>query len=1169
MSDGERFDLDDKFRATHGRILLTGVQALVRVLFDQVRADRLAGRRTAAFVSGYQGSPLGTFDLTLQRTGDLLAEHDVVLLPGVNEDIAATSVWGSQQDHIAPLSRHDGVIGMWYGKGPGVDRSGDAFRHANLHGIGRGGGVIAAAGDDPAAKSSTLPHGSEVALYDAGMPILTPGTPQEVLDLGRHGYELSRFSGCWVGMKVVTAVADGFAQAVVDPGRIVPVRPELSFDGVPWVFAQRPKLFLPDTLELEGELYDKRHEAARAYAAVNDLNVIEVDPADAWITIVAPGRTYRELRQALSELGLATDADVAAAGIRLVRLGMIFPLDEAVVRSAVRGVSELLVVEEKRSFVESRIRDILYAHTERPLVTGKRDESGRPLVPADGELNAERLAGVLRARLGERLSLRPAVVPRELLSLTTVGPVRRAAFCSGCPHNSSTVEASGSPVGAGVGCHAMVLWTDRGAVSYSQMGGEGAQWLGRAPFTDVPHWVQNVGDGTFFHSGSLAVRAAVAAGVNITFKLLYNGTVAMTGGQDPAGQQSVEQVVSAMAAEGVVRTIVVTDSPERYSPRWGRSGRIEAWDRARLADAEQQLAAIEGVTMLVYDQGCAAELRRMRKRGKAPVRPRRVVINEAVCEGCGDCGVKSSCLSVHPVDTELGRKTQIHQSSCNTDYSCLQGDCPSFVTVEAPADAVPRPRPSSPESAAVPEPAVRASVAAGAPYGIVAAGIGGTGVVTLNQVLGTAAFLEGLVVTAMDQTGLSQKGGPVVSHLILSTEDNAGANSVSPRAADLFLALDPVVAVDPRYLTKAAADRTATVASSSLVPTISMVVGEAPLGDVQPLLDTLASRTRDGQLTTIDTVAVSETLFGDSVGANLIALGAAYQAGHVPLSAESLESAIRINGVSVDRNIAAFRAGRLAVHSPDDIRPARRTGELRRSPSAAAVTAVEGLSAGNGLPATALRRAAELVDYQGIQLAARYLGLVAAAASAEAECSSRAAGFTDTVAEAFFHLLAYKDEYEVARLHLLPEFRQALAEAVPGGTGARYWLHPPLLRSLGMTRKLSIPAAVVDPAFVALRAMRRVRGTRLDVFGVTSVRRTERRLAADYEAEIAGLLPLLPMLDLELATALAALPLSIKGYEGIKLAAVDRCETERLALRGQLGLDDLSGRSTQTGARLS
>jgi indolepyruvate ferredoxin oxidoreductase len=519
---------------------------------------------------------------------------------------------------------------------------------------------------------------------------------------------------------------------------------------------------------------------------------------------------------------------------------------------------------------------------------------------------------------------------------------------------------------------------------------------------------------------------------------------------------------------------------------------------------------------------------------------------------------------VHPVDTELGRKTQIHQSSCNTDYSCLEGDCPSFVTVEAPADAVPRPRP---EDVDVPEPATRASVAAGTPYGIVAAGIGGTGVVTLNQVLGTAAFLEGLVVTAMDQTGLSQKGGPVVSHLILSVEDNAGANSVSPRAADLFLALDPVVAVDPRYLAKASAGRTSTVASTSVVPTVSMVLGDAPVGSVQPLIETLATHTRPDRLTTVDTVAVSETLFGDSVGANLIALGAAYQAGHVPLSAESLESAIRINGVSVDRNIAAFRAGRLAVHAPDDIRPARRTGELRRSPSAAARAAVERLAAGRGLSATAKRRAAELVDYQGPRLASRYLDLIAAAAVAEAGCST-GTGFTDAVTEAFFHLLAYKDEYEVARLHLLPEFRQALAAAVPGGQRARYWLHPPVLRSLGMKRKLSLPASVVDPAFVALRAMRKVRGTGLDLFGATSVRRTERRLGADYEAEISALLPLLPLLDLELATALAALPLEIKGYESIKLAAVERCEAERQSLRGQLGLDDLSARSAQTGARL-
>jgi indolepyruvate ferredoxin oxidoreductase len=776
-------DLADRYQATEGSVLLTGVQALVRVLFDQVRADRAAGLNTAAFVSGYQGSPLGTFDLTLARTGALLDEYDVTLLPGVNEDIAATSVWGSQQDHIAPLARHDGVIGMWYGKGPGVDRSGDAFRHANLHGTGRNGGVIAAAGDDPAAKSSTLPHSTEVALYDAGMPVLTPGTSQEVLDLGRHGYELSRYSGCWAGLRVVTSVADGFDQVRLDPARLVPVHPDLELDGVPWRFAQRPMLFLPDSLELEAELYERRHPAALAYGRANRLNVVEVDPPDAWLTIVSAGRTYREVRQALADLGLGTDDELRAAGVRLLRLGMVYPLDPDVVRTAARGVSQVVVVEEKRAFVEHFVREALYGHGPQPLVAGKHDDVGARLVPADGELTAERLLPILRSRLADRVPL--SAVPRQRVVLPLVAaPSRRAAFCSGCPHNRSTVEASGSPVGGGVGCHAMVLWADRGAVSYSQMGGEGAQWLGRAPFTDVPHWVQNVGDGTFFHSASLVVRAAVAAKARMTFKLLYNGTVAMTGGQDPAGQESVPDLVTSMLAEGVTRTIVVSDEPERHRGWRDRPRGAEVWHRDRLADAERELAAVDGVTLLVYDQGCAAELRRMRKRGTAPVRTRRVVVNEAVCEGCGDCAAKSSCLSVHPVDTELGRKTQIDQTSCNTDYSCLDGDCPSFVTVEV--------KPRRRQGTAVehdldepPTPRDRAAVRPGAPYTVVAVGIGGTGVVTLNQILGTAAAAEGLVVRGLDQTGLSQKGGPVVSHLVLAAEDTPGANAVGPERAEL------------------------------------------------------------------------------------------------------------------------------------------------------------------------------------------------------------------------------------------------------------------------------------------------------------------------------------------------------------------------------------------------
>jgi len=1142
------FDLSSKYQVVHGDVVTTGVQALVRTIFDQIRADGRSGLRTGAFVSGYPGSPLGGFDLALQRTGELLGEHRVTHVPGVNEDLAATSVWGSQQDALAPLDGVDGVIGMWYGKSPGVDRSGDVFRQANLHGVGRNGGVLVAAGDDPAAKSSSLPHASEIALYDAGMPVLVPGDVQQVLDFGRHAYEMSRLSGCWVGMKLVTAVADAIATVSVAEDRVVVVQPEVLVDGRPWAYAQRPRFFVPDTLEMEAELHGPRHEMARQYARANRLDVVEVDPPDAWLSIVSSGRTAVEVRHALRRLGLRDDADLRSAGVRLVRLGMIYPLDPEFVRRATRGVEQVLVVEEKRSFVELFVRDALYALADRPRVVGKRDEREAPLVPVDGELNADRLLPILAARLAPRVAVSLPPPARTALPLLASGSVRRATFCSGCPHNRSTVETSGSPVGGGVGCHAMVMSMDRGAVSYTHMGGEGAQWIGRAPFTATPHFVQNVGDGTYFHSAVLSLRAAVAAGVTMTFKLLYNGVVAMTGGQDAPGGQDVPTVAAAMALEGAKKIIVVSDDPGRFdrATRWPAGTTV--WGRERLDEAQKRLAAEAGVTVLIYDQACANELRRLRKRGKAPVRDRRVVVNEAVCEGCGDCGVKSSCLSVHPVMTEFGRKTQIDQTSCNTDYSCLDGDCPSFVTVRSrPGRATTIGRAPVEGVEDLPEPASRVLVGPSG-YSILSVGVGGTGVVTFNQVLVTAAHLDGLHCNALDQTGLSQKGGPVSSNLRLSAGPGTGSsNTVGAGEADLLLALDPVVAADERFLVKADRSRTTTVASSSVVPTIDMVTGQEDLVDPAELLEIIGARTRPSGLTSWDSIGLARDLFGDTASANMVLMGVAYQLGLLPVSAGSIQRAIEVNGTQVQRNVAAFRAGRVAVLS--DPPTVARPGALARQWSDADQVLGSRLAEARGLTGLAATRAAALVGYQGRRVAARYLDLVSAVRSAERErIDPSATRLTEAVTAFYFKLLAYKDEYEVARLHLLPEFREALQTAVPSGDKGRVLLHPPVLRYLGLRRKIAVPFWIAYPMFRALRGLRFVRGTVFDPVGHTKVRRTERRLIREYEQDMRAIVGSLDRPNWETAVRRAQLPSVVRGYEDIKLESVRRHDRERAEL---------------------
>ena len=1191
------FDLDQKFTLERGRVLLTGVQALVRLPIDQHRADAARGLDTATFISGYQGSPLGTVDLTIERNKALLDAHDVVWVPGVNEELAATAVWGSQEPLLGPLRSHDGVVGMWYGKGPGVDRCGDVFKHGNFKGTAPNGGVLVLAGDDPMAKSSTLPTQVEPAFYDAQIPILYPGSIQEVLDLGLHGIALSRYSGLWVAFKIVTTIADGFGIAEVAPDRVVPTCPELEIDGRPWQHTQRPGLVTPMSLEQEKDIAYGRLDAAVAYAAANGLNEISGATGAARLGIAAAGRTFAELRQALADLGLDED-DLRRFGIRLLRLGMVWPMEPDIVRRFARGLDEILVLDEKRAFIELFLRDILYGSAGAPRVVGKTDELGRRLVPADGELSADRIAAVVANRfrsgvLGGELGALPVAVEARVALIEAAAKAgaaevaRSPYWCSGCPHNRSTMVPDGSFAGAGVGCHAMALWIDDRAGIVHQMGGEGATWIGRAPFTGRAHMFQNVGDGTFFHSASLAVRAAVAAGVDITYKILYNGAVAMTGGQDVAGALGVPELTQSMAAEGATRIIVCSDDPDRHDTGAALAAGAEVWSRDRLEEAQLLLRDTPGVTVLIYDQQCAAEKRRERKRGLRPTPTRRIFINEAVCEGCGDCGAKSHCLSVQPVETELGTKTRIHQSSCNFDYTCIEGDCPSFIEVrtrpaktrtadtrpgDAPAAGAARAaRTQPPADIAEPE----RPVPGPGGYAVFMAGVGGTGVVTVSQVLATAALLDGLDILGLDQTGLSQKGGPVVSHLRFFAGEASGANLIGAGDADCYLGLDLLVAADPKNLTRADPERTLAVVSTSKLPTGDMVAHvDETYPEVDGMLATIDGATRAGAGIRLDADRMADALLGTAMPANVLALGAAYQAGGIPVSAASIERAIELNGVAVKANIAAFRWGRVYVREGADglvslagVAPAATSPDQAAAVPGMGLDAVpagsrakarslmqeSGLISAPGAGAAALaelveQRAADLVDYQSTALASAYVDFVDAASAREREVMGDRTDLAEAVARYLYKLTAYKDEYEVARLHLRPGVRDAVHDAVGDFTGYRILLHPPVLRALGLKRKISL-GPFQQPALGLLKAMRRLRGTPLDLFGYAKVRRIERELITEYRTLMETELDALTPERYERAVKLAQLPDVIRGYEDVKLAGVERFHEEMRAIR--------------------
>ena len=1101
----DTYQLTDRYSSDEGRAFLSGSQALARLPYEQLRVDRIAGLHTAAYITGYPGSPLAGFDRDVAAAAKLAVAEGLTMVfqPGMNEELAATAVMGTQLAVTVDTCRFDGVIGIWYGKAPGLDRASDALRHAVFAGTSAKGGALVLVGDDPNAKSSTLPSSSGATLVDLNMPIIYPGDVQEAIDLGRHAIALSRACGVWASIKVVEAVADGTGSVELHPERINPVVPTMQVDGKLFVPYPSGELITPYTIAMEKEFHEVRLKLACQYGVLNHLNTIPVRGPRDWIGIAASGHTYHETVEALRLLGFRSPDELHSAGIRLFKLGMPIPLDAPLVREFAQDLAEVVVVEEKAPNLEWLVKDALYGRTDAPMVYGKNAPNDEPLFPYTGTLEADTIAPLLRRRLTERLADRMAPEPPAERERIPLSVNRSPYFCSGCPHNSSLKAPEGSLVGAGIGCHSMVMLMEperRGnIVGLTSMGNEGAQWFGIAPFVDTPHLIQNIGDGTLFHSGMTAIRAAIANPANITYKILYNGAVSMTGGQVPNGQLDVLTLCRVLLAEGVKEIIVTTDDLSRYRMAEVPTG-VRVWGRGRLIEAQEHLAFIPGCTVLIHDQRCAAELRRDRKRNAIDAPPFKVVINERVCEGCGDCGDKSNCLSVQPVDTPYGRKTRIDQDSCNFDLSCLQGDCPAFMTVTVGAAPKKGSRKSPPAVAAPPS-------VSNDDYTIRMAGIGGTGVVTISQILGTAAMLAGYHVRGLDQTGLSQKAGPVVSDLRLSRTRPHASNKATAGSADVILAFDQLVAGGDATLRTMAADHTVLVANTAAVATGSMVVRPErpyPSAEVGDRLDDNSDRA-----VRVDAQRLNVALLGDSGSVNVFMLGVAAQAGHIPVDVEYIERAITLNGVAVEKNLAAFGWGRAWVADPaatDEaagFAPVVEEGSLRE------------------------RLSADLVGYQSARYAKRFdavIDKVAAVGNDE---------LTDAVARHLHKLMAYKDEYEVARLLLLPEARRQ-ARAVGGARTRVTWrLHPPVLRAMGMKEKLRL-GRWATPAFWVLRAMRRLRGTPLDLFGLAKVRKLEREMIPEYIAAIESLLPHASEATIPEIIAIASLPDRVRGYEHIK-----------------------------------
>ncbi|BBK41237.1 indolepyruvate ferredoxin oxidoreductase [Allostella vacuolata] len=1136
--------LDDKYALESGRIFLTGTQALVRLPMMQRQRDLAMGLNTACFISGYRGSPLGGLDQALSSARRFVEKNHIRFQPGVNEDLAATAILGSQQLNLFPDAKYDGVFSMWYGKGPGVDRSGDVFKHGNSAGTSRHGGVLLLAGDDHTCKSSTLAHQSEFALMDAYVPVLNPAGIQEFLDLGLHGWAMSRYSSCWVGFKTVAETVDSAASVHIDPARLQIVLPT-DFEMPPGGLNVR---WPDEPLEQEKRLHLYKVPAALAYARANRLDRAVWDGPRRRFGIVTTGKSYLDVRQALEDLGI-DEARAAEIGLSIYKVAMVFPLEAEGIRAFAQGLEEVLVVEEKRAFIETQLKDALYnlPAARRPVVSGKRDPAGRLILPSQNELLPSGIARVIAERIArfhtsDAIRARLALIDQQERQAASTRPalVRTPYFCSGCPHNTSTRVPEGSRAVAGIGCHYMAVWMDRDTQTFTQMGGEGASWVGQAPFSNTKHIFANIGDGTYFHSGYLAIRFAVASKTTITYKILFNDAVAMTGGQRHDGDLNVPAITRQVHAEGVRRIAVVTDEPDKYPIGTSFAPGVTIHHRDDLDAVQRELREWPGVSVLVYDQTCAAEKRRRRKRGTMVDPQRRAFINEAVCEGCGDCSVKSNCLSVVPVETEFGRKRAIDQSSCNKDLSCVKGFCPSFVTVEG--GSLRRRKAASGPTEVLADPPEPVLPAVDRPYGMIVTGVGGTGVVTIGALIGMAAHLEGKGCSTLDMTGLAQKGGAVFSHIrIAPSPEDLHAVRVSAGAADLILACDMVVAASADAMGKIRPGTTRAVVNSEAI-----VTGEFTRNpDFRFPADRLEGQIREAvgaeRTEFVDATRIATALLGDSIAANLFMLGFAYQMGLVPVSGEAIERAIELNGVAIEFNRQAFRWGRKAAHDPAAVE------RLAMPPAATARPA----------PAETLEeivavRREQLTAYQDAAYAERYAALVARVQAAEASRAKGLTGLAEAVARNYYKLLAYKDEYEVARLYSDGAFRRRLEEQFEGDFKLRFHLAPPLLAArdeAGHLKKTAFGPWMMS-AFGLLARLRFLRGGVFDPFGRTEERRTERRLIGEYEAAIEQVLAGLGHDNHRLAVDIASIPDRIRGYGHVKeanLKAAKRSEAMLLA----------------------